>query len=143
MRIANRALRIFLPAALVLTLNADSVLADQPTTIPVWFGGETVNVIPAVSENVVGVTNDAIVNQVANPLYVFGTGGQNHVLGTAIPGVPGYNPWWKVVVVTVLDGRDVSTDPFTSEEEILEAAADGRVELTETSFVLLCQVVPL
>ncbi|HEV2294717.1 MAG TPA: hypothetical protein VGR35_12760 [Tepidisphaeraceae bacterium] len=139
MKFAKRTSFAIVTAALVLTLGVNSARADKPTTIPVWFDGETVLVIPAVSQNVVGVTNHAIVNQVANPLYVFGP--QNHVLGTAIPGVPGYNPWWAVVVVTVLDDRDVTTDPFTSEEEILEAYANGEVDLLETDFVLLCQVV--
>ena len=140
MRIANPTSSIISAAALVLTLGLNSARADKPTTIPTWFDGQVVHVIPAVSSNVAGVTNDAIVNKVANPLYAF-NGAQDHVLGTAIPGVAGYSPWWSVVVVTVLDDRDVSTDPFTSEEEILEAYANGEVDLFETDFVLLCQVV--
>ena len=139
MRIANRISSIIVAAALV-TLGVDSARADKPATIPTWFDGQVVHVIPAVSSNVAGVTNDAVVNKVANPLYVFG-GAQNHVLGSGIPGTGGYNPWWRAVVVTVLDGRNVTTDPFTSEEEILEAYENGEVNLTTTGFVLLCQVV--
>ena len=59
-----------------------------------------------------------------------------------IPGDPGYNPWWKVIVVIPLDGRDVSVDPFTSEAEILAAADDGSVLLLDINFVFLCQVLP-
>ncbi len=139
MRIANRISAIILGAALVLTLGVNSVRADKPTRIPVWFDGEVVYVIPAVSGNVAGVTNHAIASHVANPIYVFGT--QNHVLGTAIPGVAGYNPWWSVVLVTVLDDRNLFTDPFTSEGEVLEAYANGEVDLNDTGFILLCQVV--
>ncbi|HUG11222.1 MAG TPA: hypothetical protein VMM36_09420 [Opitutaceae bacterium] len=74
--------------------------------------------------------------EATNPLYVFGT--QDHVLEVAAPGVAGYNPWWEVVLVSVLDGRNVSTDPFTSEGEILEAYLNGEVDLTDTGFILPC-----
>ena len=134
MRSGIRIPAIALGAALVLALGAGVVRADRPT-LPAWFNGEEVRVMP------VPEAQPAIPPQVANPLYVFG-GAQNHVLGSGIPGVAGYNPWWSVVVVTVLDDRNLSTDPFTSEEEILEAWARGdEVALTDTGFILLCQVV--
>jgi hypothetical protein len=44
--------------------------------------------------------------------------------------------------VVVLDGRDLTTNPFTSEQEILDAAAAGQVQLIETDFIFLCQVLP-
>lgn len=58
------------------------------------------------------------------------------------PGHAGYNPWWEVFVVIVTDGRDVTTDPFTSEAEILEAVDLGNAFLVPTGFVFLCQVLP-
>lgn len=139
MKVANRTSALIMGAALLLTIGVDCVRAAKPTTIPTWFNGEIVYVIPAVSENVLGVTNHAIASRVANPLYVIT--GQDHVLGVAIPGVAGYNPYWDVVVVSVLNGRNVSTDPFTSEDEILEAYLHGEVDLNDTGFILLCQVV--
>ena len=141
MRSANRRWVITLGAALVLTICVNSVRAAKPTTIPAWFDDEIVSVIPGVSSNVVGVTNHAIASKAANPLYVVGGQDVDHILGVAIPGAAGYNPFWDIVIVTVLDGRDVSTDPFTSEEEILDAYANGEVDLTDTGFILLCQVI--
>ena len=88
-----------------------------------------------------GVTNHAIATKVANPLYVVAGQEVDHILGVAAPGVAGYNPYWDIVMVTVLNGRDLTTDPFTSEEEILAAAEAGEVALDDTGFILLCQVV--
>ncbi len=141
MSVANRRLVIALGAALALTICVNTVRAAKPTTIPAWYDDDIVYVIPGVSSNVVGVTKQAIASKVANPLYVVAGQDVNHILGVAIPGVAGYNPYWDIVTVTVLDDRDVSTDPFTSEEEILEAYASGEVDLTDTGFILLCQVI--
>jgi len=137
MRIANRISSIIVAAALVLTLGVNSARAGKPTPVPAIYEGQRVT-LAIVNDNVVGVEGEAIAS-VAEPLYAFG-GLQPHVIST-MPGQPGYNPWWAVVSVTVLDDRNVSTDPFTSEEEILEAYENGEVDLTETGFILLCQVV--
>ena len=48
----------------------------------------------------------------------------------------------KVIAVVVLNGRDVTTDPFTSEDEILEAEENGEVRLIETEFYFVCQILP-
>ena len=133
---------------LILTISLNSVRADQPQPIPAWYNDQIEHIIPGVSGNVVGVNHTAIATQVANPIYVvLPVSNQDaqqvdHVLGVAIPGVAGYNPYWDVVYVTVKDGRDLTTNPFTSENEILTAYLNGKVDLNDTGFILLCQVIP-
>ena len=133
---------------LILTLSANSVHAIQPATIPAWYNDQIEHIIPGVSTNVLGVSSTAIANKVANPIYVVlpvsarDAQQVDHVLGVAIPGVAGYNPYWDVVYVTVKDGRDLTTNPFTSENEILTAYLNGKVDLNDTGFILLCQVIP-
>jgi hypothetical protein len=136
--------------ALGLGLCANSVRAGQPTRIPAYYNGQIDYVIPGVSTNVLGVQSTAIATRVANPIYVILPVSEenaqpiDHVLGVADPGVAGYNPYWDVIYVTVLDGRDLTNpdNQFTSEDQILLAAADPtKVKLTDTGFILLCQVV--
>ncbi len=133
---------------LILTLCINSVHASQPQPIPAWYNDQIKHIIPGVSTNVVGVGSTAIATKVANPIYVVlpvsarDAQQVDHVLGVAIPGVAGYNPYWDVVYVTVLDGRDLTTNPFKSEDEILTAFLNHTVDLTDTGFILLCQVIP-
>jgi len=133
---------------LILTLGVSSVHAAKPQLIPAWYNGQIEHVIPGVSDNVVGVNNTAIATRVANPIYVvLPESAQNaqqvdHVLGVAMPGVRGYNPYWDVVLVTVENGRDLTTHPFESEEEILSAYLNDEVDLNDTGIILLCQVIP-
>jgi hypothetical protein len=142
MKCINRVSAIALGFTLVLALCAGSVWASKPQTIPAWFDDDIVHVVPGVSDNVVGVTKQAIAGHAANPLYVVGGQEVSHILGEAIPGVSGYNPYWDIILVTINSNRDLVTDPFTSEEEILVAALTGEVTLSDTGFVLLCQVLP-
>jgi hypothetical protein len=133
---------------LILTLGVSSVRAGQPQQIPAWYDGQIEHVIPGVSDNVVGVNHTAIATHVANPIYVVlpvsdqDAQQVDHVLGVAIPGVAGYNPYWDVVLVTVKNGRDLTQNPFTSENEILTAYLNGEVDLNDTGIILLCQVIP-
>lgn len=148
-RIARCIPAIALGLALALEACINPVRAGQPTTIPAYYNGAIAQIIPGVSDNVVGVDHNGIVNHTANPIYVvLPVSDQdaqqiNHVLGVAEPGVSGYNPYWDVIYVTVLDGRDLTTNPFTSEAEILAAAdsSNPTVSLQDTGFILLCQVV--
>jgi len=133
MRLVNR-LCTSLSVALVLAFSITSFGASQPTRIPALYNGGIVTIVPGNNANVVGLPVS-----VANPLYLVPGQNVNHVLSTA-PGAPGYNPFWDIVVVTVLDGRDVSVDPFLSEGEILEAYLDGEVSLFDTGIIVLCQV---
>ena len=138
---------VALVAALSMSIGAGTARAGQPQVIPVWYNDQVEHVIPGVSANVVGVNNPGSA-QHANPIYVVlpvsaqNAQQVNHVLGVADPGVAGYNPWWDVVYVTVTDGRDLTTNPFTSEAEILLASQNGEVALNDTGFILLCQVIP-
>lgn len=132
---------------LILAVIVSSVRAGQPQQIPAWYDDQITHVIPGVNANVVGVNNPGTAHH-ANPIYVVLPASAqdaqevNHVLGVAMPGVAGYNPWWDVVLVTVNDGRDLTTNPFTSEEEILTSFVGGKVDLNDTGIVLLCQVIP-
>ena len=96
-----------------------------------------------VNSKVVGITEGAVAS-VADPIYFFGPDGnaQPHVIPT-IPGVAGYNPHWQVIFVTVLNSRDLSTAPFLSEDEVLDAEANGEVMVTPTPIIVLCQVISL
>ncbi|MGI8978126.1 MAG: hypothetical protein ACR2FY_02760 [Pirellulaceae bacterium] len=127
---------IFLGAALVLTVWIGSVRADKPTRIPAFYDGRLVS-LAIVNDNVVGVEREAI-EGIAEPLYAIA--GQPHVIST-MPGQPGYNPYWDIYVVVVLDGRNVSTDPFLSEEEILDAEDAGEIKIIRLDLILLCQVI--
>jgi len=145
MKTRNTLLSVF---GMILTLCVNSVHANQPQPIPAWYNDQIEHIIPGVSGNVVGVNHTAIAAKVANPIYVvLPVSNQDaqqvdHVLGVALPGVAGYNPYWDVVYVTVKDGRDLTTNPFTSENEILTAYLNGEVALNDTGFILLCQVIP-
>ncbi len=124
-------------ALILLPVNAR---ADEPPEIPAWHDGEIV-FFTVVNENVDGL-NAPQSDEVAIPFYVVAPfGAQLEVLSSA-PGHAGYNPWWHVFVVIPTDGRDVSANPFTSEQEILDAAAMGDVIIIDTGFVFLCQVLP-
>ena len=133
---AGRHAAVFMGAALVLTAWVGSVRADKPQLVPAFYEGRAVS-LAIVNDNVVGVEREAI-EGVAEPLYAIA--GQPHVIST-MPGQPGYNPYWDVYLVRVLDGRNLSTDPFLSEDEILEAEENGEVRVTRLDFILLCQVV--
>jgi len=138
---------VALGAALGMTISAGSARVDHPSLIPAWYNDQIEHVIPGVNANVVGVNNPGSAHH-ANPIYVVlpvsaqNAQQVNHVLGVAVPGVSGYNPWWDVVYVTVNDGRDLTANPFTSEAEILLASLSGEVGLNDTGFILLCQVIP-
>jgi hypothetical protein len=124
-----------------ILISAVAASAGKPPRTPVWYEGDLLTMI-VVNDNVVGVERDSL-EHIANPLYAFGPPGnqpQADVISVA-PGEAGYTPWWEVITVVVTDGRDVSTDPFTSEEEILEAEENGDVELVETEFYFLCQII--
>jgi len=124
-----------------ILISAMVAAAGQPPRTPVWYEGHRVTMI-VVNDNVVGVERDSL-EHIANPLYSFGPPGnqpQADVISVA-PGESGYTPWWEVIRVVVTNGRDVSTDPFTSEDEILEAEESGDVELVETEFYFLCQII--
>src|SRR5215217_8120979 len=123
-------------------LMTSSAFAQKPPCIPALFNGSIVH-FTVVSDNVVGVQKKGI-SKAAIPLYAFGEPGsqaQPDVIG-AIPGMKGYNPWWEVIAVVPLDGRDLTSNPYTSEAEILAAAAAGKVLLINTGFFFLCQVLP-
>ncbi|MDQ3279184.1 MAG: hypothetical protein M3Q06_12720 [Bacteroidota bacterium] len=130
---------LLLCSALLLTSTA---FAQKPPCIPALFNGSTVH-FTVVSDNVQGVQKKGV-SKTAIPLYAFGEPGsqaQPDVLA-AIPGMKGYNPWWEVIAVVPLDGRDLATQPYTSEAEILAAAAAGKVLTIKTGFFFLCQVLP-
>ena len=123
-----------------LAMTCASVWAGKPPRFPVWYEDHQVT-MTVVNDNVVGVERE-ILEDIANPLFSFGPPGnqpQADVI-TVVPGESGYNPWWEVYNVTVLNGRNVTTDPFTSAEEILEAAEAGTVRIVETEFFFLCQI---
>jgi hypothetical protein len=127
----------------LLVMGALNAVAAQPPRMPAYHDGGIV-IFTVVNDNVVGVESETLEEDVAQPLYAFGPPGnqpQFDVL-SIIPGEADYSPWWEVISVTVLNGRDVATDPFTSEEEILAAAEAGTVSLIETDFIFLCQVLP-
>jgi hypothetical protein len=138
----RRLVVISLIAVLILAALPGSVFAAKPERIPAWYNGEIVEFI-VVSENVVDVDNPGVRKAAAN-LYAFGfppNQPQFDVLDT-VPGDPGYNPWWHVILVQSLTGRDLTTDPFTSEAELLTASEAGEVSLVPTGFYFLCQVLP-
>lgn len=129
--------------ALFLGTFHGTALADKPPSIPAFFDGEIV-IFTVVSENVNGVDHRGVTRRAAIPLYAFGPPGnqpQPDVL-SAIPGVKGYNPWWQVFFVIPTDGRDLTTNPYTSEAELLAAQAAGDVIIIPTNIFFLCQVLP-
>jgi hypothetical protein len=111
----------------------------KPPRMPVYYENSIVT-MTVVNDNLLGLEE----KDHANDLYSFGPPGaqpQFDVI-SIVPGEHGYNPLWEVISVVVLNGRDVTTDPFTSEDEILEAEANGEVMLIETEFYFLCQILP-
>jgi hypothetical protein len=133
--------RIAAALAVLLALFTVGSQAAKPPAIPVWYEGEIVT-MTVVNDNVVGVDRNQ--DPPAIHLYAFGFPPDQPQFDVVseIPGEAGYNPWWEVILVVVLDDRDVTTDPFTSEEELLEAEAAGEVALIETGFYFLCQILP-
>lgn len=142
MKTRIRSISILLLAVFAATIAASEARAEKIPCIPAFHEGNIVH-FTVVSDNVVGRSSIGI-EKAAIPLYSFGEPGdqpQPDVL-SLIPGQSGYNPWWRVIAVVVLDGRDVSTNPYTSEEELLNAEEDGKVLLIDTGFFFLCQVLP-
>ncbi len=150
MKTRNAFLLVF---GLMLTLCVSSARADKPPKIPAYYDGQPVYVT-VVNQNVVGITHGKVAN-IADPIYFFpvdpndptGAQLQPHVIPT-IPGVAGYNPHWDVKVVVVNNGRDLSTDPFVSVQQIQDAATtydpeigDYDVTVTDLHFIVLCQVI--
>lgn len=144
---------------LALMLCVSSVRAQPlqvpPPLIPAFYDTDLVT-ITVVNNNVLGITHGAVAS-VADPIYFFpvdpgnptGDQLQPHVIPT-IPGVAGYNPHWDVNVVVVNNGRNLSQNPFTSEQEILDAAntwdpfiGNYDVTVTDLNFIVLCQVISL
>jgi hypothetical protein len=124
---------------LALALGTFTANAAKPPRIPVYYDDEVVT-MTIVNENVLGVDE----KPKTNPLYSFGPPGDQPQFDVVseVPGEADYSPWWEDIRVVVLNDRDVTTDPFTSEEEILEAEEAGDVMLIETEFYFLCQILP-
>jgi hypothetical protein len=104
-----------------------------------YFDGDLVDILVLDAGNDVGTTGaGAIENGPANPIY-FVTGQAGPVLGTAIPGDPGYNPYWVVHLVAAPEGYG----PVTSEDEIIDPDT-GKPRpgftLTPTDTIVLCVV---
>jgi hypothetical protein len=120
-------------------LLAGSIAAAKPPRMPVYYEDQIVT-MTVVNDNVVGVDEKPM----ANLLYSFGPPGNQPQFDviSEVPGEAGYSPWWEVISVVVLNGRDVTTNPFTSVDEILEAEQAGEVRLIETEFYFLCQILP-
>jgi hypothetical protein len=133
--------RVFSAILAMLLMLTPAVQGAKPPNIPVYFNGQIVT-MTVVNENVVGV--DRHKDPPAIPLYAFGFPPDQPQFDvvSSIPTRAGYTPWWEVILVVVLNGRDVSANPFTSEAEILAAEAAGDVLLIETDFYFLCQILP-
>ena len=118
------------------TLNA---AAAKPPRMPVYYE-DTIVTMTVVNDNLLGIKE----KDHANILYSFGPPGNQPQFDviTVVPGERGYNPLWEVIAVVVLNGRDVTTNPFMSEDEILDAAQNNEVMLVETEFYFLCQILP-
>ena len=101
---------------------------------------DTIVTMTVVNDNLLGIKE----KDHANILYSFGPPGNQPQFDviTVVPGERGYNPLWEVIAVAVLNGRDVTTNPFTFEDEILDAAQNNEVMLVETEFYFLCQILP-
>src|ERR1043165_850727 len=111
----------------------------KPPRMPVYYEDGIVTMV-VVNDNLLGLDE----KEHANLLYSFGPPGNQPQFDviSIVPGEAGYNPLWEDISVVVLNGRDVTTDPFTSVDEILEAEANGEVRLVETEFYFLCQILP-
>jgi len=128
-------------ALLAVMVPSRSTSASKPPCIPTWHDGTIV--FFTVTNVRVADVGKAGNTHMANPFYAFGpppNAPQFDVI-SKIQG-PGYSPWWEVFAVIPLDGRNVSTNPFTSEQEILDAQAAHKVLIIDTDFVFLCQVLP-
>lgn len=124
---------------LVIVMGGLCAINAKPPRMPVYYEDQIVT-MTVVNDNVLGVKE----KDQANILYSFGPPGDQPQFDviTIVPGEAGYNPLWEEIAVVVLNGRDVTTDPFTSEDEILEAAENNEVMLVETEFYFLCQILP-
>jgi hypothetical protein len=122
----------------LLLVGIVNAMAKPPRT-PVYYEDQIVT-MTVVNDNLLGLDE----KEHANTLYSFGPPGNQPQFDviTFVPSESGYNPLWEVISVVVLNGRDVTTDPFTSEDEIVEAEANGEVKLVETDFYFLCQILP-
>lgn len=128
-------------AMLAMGFSPTRSSAAQPPCIPAWYEDR---IVPFTVTNQIIDEKGKPGKNVAIPFYVFGPPGaapQFEVL-SEIPGEAGYSPFWEVIVVIPTNGRDVSTHPFTSEDEILAARDAGDVILIDTGFSFLCQVLP-
>ena len=125
---------------LAMMVPARTTSADKPPCIPAWDDGHIVFFT---------VTNVRIADvgkpgstRMANAFYSFGFPNAPQFDVIDIVQGKGYSPWWEVFAVIPLDNRNLTTNPFKSEQEILDAQAAHKVLIIDTDFVFLCQVLP-
>lgn len=64
----------------------------------------------------------------------------DHVL-SAVPGVEGYVPFWRIILATPGPGFDISIMPVTSVDSVEAAVQAGQLELLDTGIVFNAPVI--
>lgn len=64
----------------------------------------------------------------------------DHVL-SAVPGVEGYVPFWRIILATPGPGFDISIMPITSVAGVEDAVQAGQLELLDTGIVFNAPVI--
>jgi hypothetical protein len=162
-RAVGCALLMLAGCAAIGTPNADEEAVIELPAVLGWFDGQPlryvttdvsdagmakamgVNFVPRLAEALAEVGAPRSARSAVDKVYMFPPGSQGNVFPSApVPTGPGntdraYSPLWVVVQVAWREGQ--TPKPLRSEEQVLAAAAAGRVTLTPTRVVVNCPVV--
>lgn len=125
----------FLALAVNLVADHNNGGIGVPPNLPVYYDGQL---------QLMKLTDSTDMPPGAFPSFYVVVDANGNVEGvvSAIPGEPAYSGRWNKVNVTVTGSRDVTANPFLSDDEILAAQAAGKVQIVDAGSGFACPILP-